>query len=139
MGNITTLPPTTPTIDDCKDILEEAVCQQKKKEKKCNKDNVQVNCKKTCDQCSPPPTTQPTPTDCEGVEKDEESLDFCENKKKKNKCEQFKKECLVTCGFCNPNITTLQPNITTLQPNTTAPPMEYGCDIKNDSRVECKL
>ena len=53
------------------------------------------------------------------MEKDEESEDFCENKKNKNKCEQFKKDCLVTCGFCNPNITTLQPN-------TTAPPMEYG-------------
>merc|ERR1712223_1790696 len=103
------------TIDDCKDILQEEVCKQKKKEKKCNKDNVQVNCKKTCDQCSPPPTTQPTPTDCEGVEKDEESMDFCEKKKDKKKCEQFKKECLVTCGFCNPNITT---NITTLPPTT---------------------
>ena len=57
---------------------------------------------------------------------DKESLDFCEKKKDKNKCEQFKKDCLVTCGFCTPNITTLQPNITTLQPNTTAPPMEYG-------------
>ena len=55
------------------------------------------------------------------MEKDEESLDFCEKKKDKNKCEQFKKDCLVTCGFCNPNITT---NITTLPPTniTTLPP-----------------
>ena len=52
---------------------------------------------------------------------DKESLEFCEKKKDKNKCEQFKMDCLVTCGFCNPNIT---PNITTLPPTniTTLPP-----------------
>ena len=52
---------------------------------------------------------------------DKESLDFCEKKKDKNKCEQFKMDCLVTCGFCNPNITT---NVTTLPPTniTTLPP-----------------
>ena len=52
---------------------------------------------------------------------DKESLDFCEKKKDKNKCEQFKMDCLVTCEFCNPNITT---NITTTPPTniTTTPP-----------------
>merc|ERR1712110_639254 len=58
-------------------------------------------------------TTLPPTTECEGVVDDKESLEFCEKKKDKNKCEQFKMDCLVTCGFCNPNITT---NVTTLPP-----------------------
>ena len=59
--------------------------------------------------------------ECDGVVADKESLDFCEKKKDKNKCEQFKMDCLVTCEFCNPNITT---NVTTLPPTniTTLPP-----------------
>merc|ERR1712115_379962 len=84
-----------------------------------------MDCLVTCEFCNPnlPPnvTTLPPTTECDGVVADKESLDFCEKKKDKNKCEQFKMDCLVTCEFCNPNITT---NVTTLPPTniTTLPP-----------------
>merc|ERR1711976_1130523 len=121
-------------------------CEKKKDKDKC--DQFKMDCLVTCGFCNPnittnitklPPTNTttlpptnittlpPTTDECEGVEKDEESLDFCEKKKDKDKCDQFKKDCLVTCGFCNPNITT---NITTLPPTniTTLPPTTDECE-----------
>merc|ERR1711997_264212 len=108
-------------------------CEKRKDKNKC--EQFKIDCLVTCEFCNPnittnittlpptnittlPPTnvtTLPPTTECEGVVEDEQSLEFCEKKKDKNKCEQFKKDCLVTCGFCNPNITT---NITTLPPTT---------------------
>merc|ERR1712156_340278 len=117
----------------CEDTEEkEGKCEQRKKNGRCSEDSIKEVCRLTCEECTPANiTTLPPITECEGVEKDEESLDFCEKKKDKKKCEQFKKECLVTCGFCNPNITT---NITTLPPTniTTLPPTTECEGVEKD-------
>merc|ERR1712079_565288 len=122
---------TTPSNVVCEDTEEkEGKCEQRKKNGRCSEDSIKEVCRLTCEECTPanittlPPTnitTLPPITECEGVVEDKESLEFCEKKKDKNKCEQFKMDCLVTCGFCNPNITT---NVTTLPPTnvTTLPP-----------------